>query len=745
MSRYPFCRQADSMDCGAACLSMICSYYGRHFSLETLRDYCCISREGSSMLGVSHAAESIGFKTVGVRTDIRTLCDAPLPCIVHWKQNHYVVLYSIKMHRRRRSTKENDGDAADVTGTVVIGDPAIGIVKYSLEEFMGCWISNVRNGKEEGIALIIEPTPLFFSNTDERDKKISLKFLTKYLKPYRRLIVQLFLGLLAGTMLQTIAPFLTQAIVDYGIKNNSLGFIVLILIAQLTIYIAQTAVEFIRSWILLHISTRVNISLISDFLIKLMKLPISFFDSKKIGDIMQRIDDHARIRNFLTVSTLNTLFSMVSLLVFTVILAFYSIRLLCLFIVASAVYVIWVTLFMKKRRVLDHTRFTFSAAEQSKLYQMINGMQEIKLNNCERQKRWEWEHLQAKLFKVSTRSLALSQYQQSGAVFINETKNILISFFSAKAVIDGDFTLGMMMAVSFIIAQLNSPIAQIISFVQSAQDAKISLERLFEIHGRDDEEYPGDGKLTTLPDCHDIKVDNLSFRYSKLGRDVLQNVSLTIPQGKVTAIVGVSGSGKTTLMKLLLGFYSSYRGEITIGGVDIHGISSRTLRKACGTVMQDGFIFSDSIAGNIAVGDEYIDRQRLSEVARMANIIEFVDSQPMGFNTKIGAEGKGISQGQRQRILIARALYKNPPFLFFDEATNALDATNERVIMDNLRQVFVGRTVVIIAHRLSTVKNADNIVVLDNGTVAEQGTHESLVLRHGRYYELVKNQLELGK
>lgn len=732
------------MDCGAACLRMICAKYGRHYLLETLRQRCDISRAGSSMLGLSYAAESLGLKTLGVRASIQTLCEVPLPCIVHWKQKHFVVVYRIDLSHKSRRMLKNGDNCHDLKGSVLIADPAIGLVKCKLKDFLDSWISNVRDGREEGVALLIEPTPEFYVEDGEPVKRSSLLFMLKYVKPYGKLFFQLLFGLLLGTALQMIAPLLTQSVVDVGIGNKDINFVVLILIAQLVLYIAQASVEFIRSWILLHISTRINISLISDFLIKLMKLPLSFFDTKMIGDIMQRIGDHDRIRNFLTVTSLNTLFSMLNLVVFSIVLVLYSLKLFAVFIVSSVLYVGWVLLFMRRRKTLDYKRFALSSEEQGKLYQMVYGMQEIKLNNCERQKRWEWEHIQASLFNVGIGSLSLSQYQKSGAVFINEIKNILVSFLSAKAVIDGELTIGMMMAVSYIIGQLNSPVTQIIGFLQSAQDAKVSMERLSEIHNREDEENLNDDKVGIPQQCHTIEIKGVSFRYNKLSDYVLKNVNLTIPQGKVTAIVGVSGSGKTTLVKMLLGFYSPNEGRITVGGSDLWKIRTHVWRKACGAVMQDGFIFSDSIAKNIAIGDDVIDENRLLDAARKACIMDFVKSQPLGFNTKIGAEGKGISHGQKQRILIARAIYKNPEFLFLDEATNSLDANNERTIMENMDSVFCGKTVVVVAHRLSTVRNADNIVVLSDGSVIEQGTHDELIRRKGEYYKLVRNQLELG-
>lgn len=725
---FPFFHQHDAMDCGPTCLKMIAQYHGKTFSLEKLRELCRISKEGVSMLGISMAAESLGFKTLGVHINFHQLKDeVPMPCIVHWKQNHFVVVYRIKR------------------GKVYVADPAHGLIKYDIKEFLSCWISTRNDDKPEGIALLLEPQLDFFKSDGETLDKTKFSFVLQYLKPYKKLVFQLLLGMLLGTLLQLIFPFLTQGIVDYGIGTNNLNFVTTILIAQLTLYAAQTSVDFLRSWILLHISTRINISIISDFLIKLMKLPIGFFDTKMIGDLLQRIGDHHRIESFLTSSTLNTIFSFISLIVFICVLAFYNLKILMIFLIASAIYVLWIILFLKKRKEIDYKRFNQASAEHSNLIQLINGMQEIKLNNCEKQKRWEWENIQAKLFKISIKGLALSQYQQSGAFFINETKNILVSFISARAVIEGDMSLGMMMAVQYIIGQLNAPIGQMIGFIQSAQDAKISLERLGEIHNKKDETQNESVSIFKLPDDKTISIDNLSFGYDSINELVLKDINLKISEGKVTALVGMSGSGKTTLIKLLLGFYPPTDGTIKIGDVDINNIEPSVWREKCGTVMQDGFIFSDTIARNIALNDENIDEGRLLYAARIANIMDMINALPLGFNTKIGQEGKGISQGQRQRILIARAVYKNPEYIFLDEATNSLDANNESIIMRNLQEFFRGKTVVVVAHRLSTVKNADNIVVLNNGDIVESGTHDELVKKHGRYYNLIKNQLELGK
>ncbi|MCL2290378.1 MAG: peptidase domain-containing ABC transporter [Bacteroidetes bacterium] len=735
MRTFPHLRQPDTMDCGATSLAMVAKYYGKSYSIPKLREMCSATRAGVNLLGISDAAEKLGFKTMCARLNFEQLAnDVPLPCIVHWRQEHFVVVYDIK-----------EKGAGRKEGYVRVADPALGLIKFTPEEFCNHWLSMKKDGEDEGVALLLEPTPAFYEQEDEKSDRTKFSYVFRYLRPYRKYIVQLFLGLLLGSLLQLIFPFLTQSIVDYGISNQNLSFVTLILIAQLVLFTSQTIVEFIRSWILLHITARINISMISDFLIKLMKLPIRFFDIKMIGDIMQRIRDNSRIQDFLTSSSINTLFSFFNLVIFSIVLGLYNLKILAIFLVASVLYVLWIVIFLKKRKELDYKRFAQASAEQSNLYQLITGMQEIKLNNCEKQKRWDWENIQVKLFKVSIKGLALSQYQQAGAFFIDQTKNIIISFFAAKAVITGDMTLGMMMAVQYIIGQLNAPISQLIGFVQSAQDAKISLERLGEIHNREDEEDPNARKIMLLPQNRAISIQNLMFYYDGPHSEiVLDNVNLEIPSGKVTAIVGMSGSGKTTLVKLLLGFYPPVKGEIKIGEYNLQNINTHVWREHCGAVMQDGYIFSDTIARNIAVGDEVIDTSRLLHAAKVANIQEMVESLPLGYNTKIGQEGQGISQGQRQRILIARSVYKNPEYLFFDEATNALDANNEKVIMENLDEFFEGRTVVVVAHRLSTVKNADNIVVLEKGKIVEQGTHVELTKLRGIYYELVKNQLELG-
>jgi ATP-binding cassette subfamily B protein len=745
---FPFYKQPDAKDCGPTCLRMITKFYGKKYSLDHLREKSYITREGVSLLGISDAAESIGYRTMGVKLSFEQLRhEVHLPCIVHWKQNHFIVLYKFAKERTNRFSQFilflfNRKSPAE---EVFVADPAYGLLKYTKKDFLKGWISTSKQGEEKGVALILEPTPEFYHKDDDEKSRISFGFLAKYFKPYKKYIIQLILGLLLGSILQLIFPFLTQSIIDVGISNHDVNFIYLVLMAQLMLFFSRAVVEFIRSWILLHIGARINISLLSDFLIKLMKLPVRFFDTKMTGDLIQRISDNHRVETFLSSSTLSILFSFFSLIIFSIVIAFYSTKILILFLAGSIVYALWIAFFMKKRRELDYKQFTQLADNQSKMYQLITGMQEIKLNNCEKQKRWEWEQVQARLFKVNTKSLALTQKQMAGSVIINETKNILITFLAAKAVLDGSMTLGMMLAVQYIIGQMNSPIEQMITFIHSAQDAKISLERLEEIHSKDDEEKNEQDKITDLPKNKNIDITNLSFQYDGPHSEyALKDVNLHIPEGKITAIVGTSGSGKTTLIKLLLGFYPPAKGEIRLGGNKLENYNTRMWRNKTGVVMQDGFIFSDTIARNIAVGDEIIDKERLLYASGIANVREFIEALPLGYNTKIGQEGVGISQGQKQRILIARAVYKDPEYIFLDEATNALDANNEKVILDNLRGFYAGRTVVVVAHRLSTVKQADQIIVMDKGEIVEFGIHEELRKRKGMYYGLVKNQLELG-
>jgi ATP-binding cassette subfamily B protein len=704
---------------------MITKYYGRNISIQKIRGLCYINRGGVNLLAISEAAEKLGLRTTGVKLSLDKLNQAELPCILHWRQNHFVVLYAIKGNN------------------YYIADPGVGRVKISEKDFTRDWFSHKE--MHDGISLLLSPSPLFYGQEDEKGNKLSWLSILRYFYAYKQLFVQLALGLGVGTLLSLVTPLLTQSIVDVGINTRNINFVYLILIAQVMLFLGSMSVNFIRSWILLHISTRVNISILTDFLIKLMKLPVSFFESKTTGDIMQRMNDQQRIESFLTSTTLSALFSIVNLVVFTMMLIYYNTSIFLVSLASTLLYTGWITLFMQRRRELNYRQFSNSSSNQNNIVELVSGMQEIKLNNCEQQKRWGWEHIQAILFKYKIESLTLSQYQQGGSMFINQAKNIFITFLSVKAVIDGQITLGGMMAIQYIVGQVSSPIEQMLNFVQTYQDAKISLERLNEIHQLDDEEPIDKSWLNELPTNKTIVINNLSFTYPGAGNDrVLEQISFTIPQGKTTAIVGMSGSGKTTLLKLLLRFYKPEKGEIKIGETNLDHFSFRSWRSACGTVMQDGFIFSDTIESNIAVGDDLPDKKKLDKAIKIANIGDYIAALPFGLYTKIGTAGNGLSQGQKQRLLIARAVYKDPDYLFFDEATNALDANNERVIMDNLNEFFTGRTVVVVAHRLSTVSNADNIIVMSKGKIIEQGTHHDLTCLKGEYFGLVKNQLELG-
>lgn len=731
--RFPFIKQHDSMECGVACLTMILQWYGKHTSLSSVAEQCPPTTEGVSLSGLAQTARRYGMEAVAARATIDELAQSTLPAIIHWQQNHFTVLYRVSSGRRRR---------------FYVSDPAKGRVCYSEAEFEAGWLSTASQGMPKGIALFLAPGEGFDAANAGADggERRSFGFLLSYLRTYRRYFMHIVAGLALGCLLQLILPFMTQAIVDVGIKNGDISLIWLILLGELMIVIGRTATDFIRRWLLLHISMRINISLVSDFFIKLLRLPMAFFDTRKTGDLLQRMADHGRVQQFLTGQVLGVLFTLLSFVIFGVVLLVYNRLIFAVFVLGSIVYGVWIATFLHRRKVLDYELFEQQARNQNYTYQFISSMQEIKLQDCERRRRWEWEDVQADLFGVQMKSMKLQQSQEAGSIFINEVKNIIITVLAATAVINGQMTLGSMLAVQYIIGQLNSPVEQLMAFIYSLQDVKISLERINEIHqGKDEEADRGQLSAFDAGARKSIAIENLSFRYDRFSPGLtIDNISLDIPAGRTTAIVGASGSGKTTLIKLLLGYYRPESGRISVAGRNLDDYSLRWWRRQCGTVMQDGVIFSESIARNIAVDDGDIDCARLESAARLACINDYIESLPLRYNTRIGRDGMGLSQGQKQRILIARAVYRNPGFIFLDEATNALDAGNERAIVENLDEFYRGRTVVVVAHRLSTVRNASRIVVLDGGRIAEQGTHYELIARRGVYFNLVKNQLELG-
>jgi ATP-binding cassette subfamily B protein len=723
--KFPFYTQLDAMDCGPTCLKMIAEFYGTMPDFETIRRKSGFGRNGVSLLGISNAAEAIGFRTASVMLSFTQLInEVPLPCVVHWNQQHFVVITPHSYDNR-----------------IEVADPAGSLIHYNKKDFLLHWSTK----NDEGVALLLEPTPLLYEQKDYDEKGYKWQLIIKYLTRYKKYFLQMLIGLLLSAFIQFILPFLAQNIIDKGINTQNLIFINIVLIAQFVLFFSRTIIDFIRSRLLLFTSTHLNLSILSDFWVKLMALPLSFHDTKQTGDILQRINDHKRIESFLTGTALNTVFSCFSLIAFSIVLLMYGIPVFSIFFIGSVLYVVWVSVFLKKRRKLDYKKFEASARENTATMQLINGIQDIKLNNSEQLRRQDWEHLQGRVFKLGFATLSLNQYQQAGALFLNEGKNILITFFVTRAVLNGELTLGAMVAIQYIIGQLNSPVEQLVTFFQQAQDAKISLERLNDIHHLEEEESPDKSYVNHLPEIKTLQLENLSFTYQGAGEQkALSDISLSIPENKITAIVGMSGSGKTTLLKLLLNFYGEYEGDVKVGETNLKYISPSLWRSNCAAVMQDGFIYNDSIAKNIAVKDTHPDYERLRHAAKVANILPFIEKLPNGFETKIGNEGIGISQGQKQRLLIARAVYKEPHYIFFDEATNALDANNERIIMENLQHFFKDRTVIIVAHRLSTVKNADNIIVLDNGRIIEHGHHTDLITLQGEYYNLVKNQLELG-
>lgn len=733
MKSFPVIYQHDSMQCGIACLQMVCQYYGRTYSMEAVSNFCHATTEGVSMLGISEAFEALGIESVSAKVSVEKLTKAPMPCILHWSQNHFVVLYRVKKGRE-----------------FYIADPAKGLVNYNSDEFCRHWISTIEDGVEKGVVMFLEPTEEFYhKDIPMRKENHSISFLMKYFRQYQGQLLMIALTLILGSMVQLVLPFLTQQIVDTGIKNRDIDFIWLILAGQLVLVVSRTAVDFLRRWLLLKVGMKINIALISDFFVKLLRLPMSFFDTKLMGDLMQRMGDHTRVNTFLTQQSMSTMFSMLTLVVFSGVLWWYNPLIFAIFLAGSMLYAGWMMLFLRRRRVLDYELFARQAENNNKTYQMITSMQEIKLQSCEQRRTDEWRQVQNDLFDVQTKSLRLKQQQEAGCILINEGKNIVITVIAATAVIHGELTLGMMLAIQYIIGQLNAPISQLMDFLYNLQDVRISLERINEIH-QTKEDHLDDWRWKSYKNGKkEIDLQGVNFKYDPHSpKWTLQDVSFKIPEGKVTAIVGASGSGKSTIIKLLLKYYSVYeeygQGNINLGGWFLSLYDIKWWHNHCGVVMQDGVIFSETIARNIAVSDGEIDEERLMRAAEIACCKDFIMALPLKFNTKIGRDGVGLSQGQKQRILIARAVYKDPDFILLDEATNALDAKNERQITENLEHFYKGKTVVIVAHRLSTVKNADQIVVLDKGKVVEIGTHNDLVARRGAYYELVRNQLELG-
>lgn len=725
--RFSFYKQLNAMDCGPTCLRMIAKHYGKHYNANTLRAKAGFNRAGVSLLGISETAEQIGFRTRSAQINFEKLLVAPLPAILHWNKNHFVVLTSLTKRK------------------AVVADPSRGMIAYTKKEFLSHWISNRKDEfGEVGTVLLMEPTPIFYDEEGEKEHKVKWSIVAQYLKLSKKQLALVFVSLVVTSMMQLILPFLTKGMVDVGINTRNIQFITMIMIAQLTLTISSTVIGIIRSRLQLKISNITNISILSDFLIKLTRLPVSYFETHQPGDTMQRIGDNRQIQSFLTGQTMSTLFSLFNFIVYATILITFNIQLFFVFAVGNLAYFGWVQLFMGVRRKLNYQGFEISSKANSATIQLVQGMQEIRLNNAEQLKRWEWENIQVNVFKLGFKSMHYGQIQTIGGLFINQAKDIFMSFMVAQMVVNGQLTFGAMLAVQYIIGSLNGPVSQFIELSQTIQDAKISMERLNEVHSLDDEEPNDKSFIAHLPENKDIQFDKLSFSYPGAGNEpIIKDINLIIPQGQVTAIVGVSGSGKTTLLKLLLKIYDQYDGEIKIGGSNFKHLSSSFWRRQCGSVLQDGFIFNDTIAQNIAVGFEYINEDKLLQSCRIANILTFIESLPNGFNTILGS-GVGVSQGQKQRLLIARAIYKDPQYLFFDEATNALDANNEKEIVKQLNAFFKGRTVVVVAHRLSTVKNANKIVVLHKGKIAEEGTHEELTRLRGRYYELVKNQLELG-
>lgn len=724
---FPFYHQLEAMDCGATCLRMIARHHGRFYSLEYLRELTYLGKQGVSLLEISDAAEELGMQTLAVKSTIdRLIEDVPLPCIAHWEEDHFVVIYRVN------------------TKHIWIADPEAGKFKLTHEEFLEGWVSEEDREDQLGILLLLETTPEFYDRDGEGVDRSRWSYVWSYFKKHSTLLIQMGAGLLVGGLLQIAFPFLLKALVDVGIGHVEPNFITMMVVGLLFLFLAQTGIELLRRWILLHVGVRVNVNLLSDFLIKLTRLPLRFFNSRMTGDLLQRIADHERIQRFLTSTTLFSVLSLFNFVAFSLLLLFWNTWVFAIFFIGTLMNLAWVFYFQTHKRELDYKSFDQSAENQGQLIELVNGMQEIKLHNAETQKRWAWERTQARLIRTGMSSLRIDQVQQTGGDIINEGKNLIITFFVANAVLQGSMTLGMLVAIMYVVGQLNSPIRQFVEFMRAFQEAKISLERMNEIHRKDNEENIAE-KITMLPETGDLVLDDVSFQYDGPNSPmVLQRVSLRIPKGKTTAIVGSSGSGKSTLLKLLLNIYDPTQGKVRVGDVNLENVQKKLWRAKCASVLQDGYLFNDTIAKNIALGDEIIDKRRLLRAVKVANIQTFVESLPLGYNTKVGKEGLGLSQGERQRLLIARAVYQEAEYIFLDEATTALDTFNEMLIMEELEETFARQTMVLVAHRLNTVRNADHIIVLESGEVVEEGSHDELYYSRGAYYQLLRNQLELG-
>ncbi|AIM35478.1 ABC transporter ATP-binding protein [Sphingobacterium sp. ML3W] len=714
------------MDCGATCLRIICKYFGVVISTTKLRDLCFTTNRGVNMLGIAEAAEELGLEPEASQLSVDKLDQVGLPAILHWKQNHFVVLYKIQNEK------------------FYISDPANKLIKYSREDFENNWYPSTEIGK--GVLISLSIPTRSKHNFGKSNSENKWKNILRYFSGHTNLFIQLFIGLILSGIFELSIPFLTQNAVDLGINQKNIDFLYFVLFSQLLFFIGQISISAFRSWTLLHISTRVNIEILTDFLIKLMKLPFSFFDKRTSGDILQRMEDQQRIEEFITKSFLDAIYSIIHVMIFGSILYFYSVRIFIVFFVCTILYIIWILIFMRSRKEIDIRQFDLSSLNSTYTVEMIQSIRDIKLNNAEQQIRLIWEDIQARIFKLKEKSLFVFQAQSIGSTAINSIRTILITFLSARAVIDGDITIGAMMAVQYITGSIDTPIKNVLGLIQSYQDASLSVERLNEIYEAGEERVSVDNYTEIIPSNAFIRFENVTFKYFGSGnRPIFTNLNMHFPAGKTTAIVGESGSGKTTILKLILRFYDLQAGIIKVGNCNLERIDFKIWRDACGCVLQDNIIFSNTIEENISIGSDQIDYERLNEAIKIACLDDFINEQPFGLKTKIGNAGKGISQGQKQRILIARAVYKQPKFIFLDEATNALDAKNEKNIINNLSSFFKNRTVIVVAHRLSTVKNADNIIVMEKGAIIEQGTHLQLVAKKATYFHLIKNQLELSE